>query len=304
MDKIDELFAEWMALQAFGDSTRSTYGSMFSVVSAWLYEHDIDVRSVSEASLTQFFASRGVSAGTERRYLMLLRDYFDFLISRHVASDNPAQLLLSKRKRKKKSEQPAQTAPVLLTEDEVQILLETLKGRCVHFADIRRRTLIIVMLCCGLSTQEVCELRWKSVALTKKKELHLPHGRRVRRVPLTATLTAIAAAALLEWKNLCEAQRLGDGSAEQFVFVKGKNHRPYKPSGIYRLVRSGMLLAGIDNSRISPKALRNTFAARNLSLGVPLETVQAWLGHGSTATTSIYKRRDDAAHSQPARDPA
>lgn len=295
MDKIDEIFSEWVALRGFGDSTRITYGAMFNVVCAWLYEHNTNIQDVSAEILERFFSSRGVSAGTERRYLMLLRDYFDYLIILRVVNDNPAQSLLTKQKRKPRAEPPTRTVPVSLTEDEVQRLLEALSASTGHFAEIRRRTLIIVMLCCGLSAQEVCDLRWTSIFLTQEMELRLPGGRRTRRVPLTS----VAASALLEWKKLAGSRSVCDGQADQFVFVKGKDRRPYKPSGIYRLVLAGMKMAGIEKDRISPKTLRSTFAARNLSEGVPLETVQLWLGHGSAATTAIYKRENDANQLQP-----
>lgn len=290
MDKSDELFAEWISLRAFGDSTRNTYGSMFGVVSAWLFERDTNVCDVSADVLQLFFSERRVSAGTERRYLLLLRDFFDHLIARGVMRNNPALLLLDKLQREPLSHRPARTVPVALTDEEERRLLESLSTTPAHFAEVRRRTMILVMLGCGLSAQEMCDLRWKSILIAEKNELHLQHGQRTRRIPLTND----AAQALEELRKLSDDGSTADVPEEQYVFVKGIHRRPYKPSGIFKLVQSVLKSSGVVKDRISPKTLRSTFAARSLSQGVPLETVQLWLGHGSAATTAIYKREGDA----------
>lgn len=56
----------------------------------------------------------------------------------------------------------------------------------------------------------------------------------------------------------------------------------------YRWVKLVMQQAEIIGPQASPKGLRHSFGVRAISAGVPLSTVQKWLGHASIETTAIY----------------
>ncbi len=56
----------------------------------------------------------------------------------------------------------------------------------------------------------------------------------------------------------------------------------------YRQIKVLMAEAGIVGAMACPKGLRHGFAVACISQGVPLTTVQKWLGHGRLETTAIY----------------
>jgi integrase len=56
----------------------------------------------------------------------------------------------------------------------------------------------------------------------------------------------------------------------------------------WRHVREAMKLAKIVNGAASPKGMRHSHAVASLSVGVPLNMVQRWLGHSRMSTTAIY----------------
>lgn len=56
----------------------------------------------------------------------------------------------------------------------------------------------------------------------------------------------------------------------------------------YRLVKHHMKGAGLTGTKACPKGLRHAYAHACLSRGIPLPTVQKWLGHASLETTAIY----------------
>jgi len=56
----------------------------------------------------------------------------------------------------------------------------------------------------------------------------------------------------------------------------------------WRLIKKVMAKANITGTKASPKGLRHGFAIACVSNGVPLPTLQKWLGHTRLETTSIY----------------
>ena len=55
-----------------------------------------------------------------------------------------------------------------------------------------------------------------------------------------------------------------------------------------RRVEEVMALAGLDGVQATAKGLRHGFAVGAVNAGVPLTTVQKWLGHADLETTAIY----------------
>jgi integrase/recombinase XerD len=56
----------------------------------------------------------------------------------------------------------------------------------------------------------------------------------------------------------------------------------------YRLVKDKMAEAGLIGGNACPKGLRHGFAIACVGQGIPLTTVQKWLGHARLETTAIY----------------
>jgi hypothetical protein len=51
----------------------------------------------------------------------------------------------------------------------------------------------------------------------------------------------------------------------------------------WRAVHAVMQAAGLDGVPVSPKGLRNGFGVASVTAGIPLNLVQKWLGHASSA---------------------
>ena len=56
----------------------------------------------------------------------------------------------------------------------------------------------------------------------------------------------------------------------------------------YRWIKSLMAEAGIEGLQASPKGLRHGFAVHAVLSGVPVTTLQKWMGHASLETTLVY----------------
>ena len=109
-------------------------------------------------------------------------------------------------------------------------------------------------------------------------------GNKQRRCPLWARTAAVLAG-------------LADGREPQASVFLNRCGEPLTRFGIYALVeRYAVAAAGkvpaIAKKRVSPHTIRHTTATHLLRAGVDINTIRAWLGHVSLATTNIYAEVD------------
>ena len=72
-----------------------------------------------------------------------------------------------------------------------------------------------------------------------------------------------------------------------------RHRKPYTRHGIIELVeRAAARVPELEGRRITPHVLRHTCACHLLRSGVDINTIRAWLGHVSLATTNIYAEVD------------
>lgn len=63
---------------------------------------------------------------------------------------------------------------------------------------------------------------------------------------------------------------------------------PWSRPTAWRRVASVMRAAGLTGPQASAKGLRHGFGVQAVSVGIPLNMVQKWLGHAQLSTTAIY----------------
>src|SRR5207253_3539058 len=73
--------------------------------------------------------------------------------------------------------------------------------------------------------------------------------------------------------------------------------RPITRFGIHTLVersaaRAAEQVPSLAKKRVSPHTIRHTTATHLLRSGVDINTIRAWLGHVSLATTNVYAEVD------------
>jgi len=78
-----------------------------------------------------------------------------------------------------------------------------------------------------------------------------------------------------------------DGRPRGPLFLSNRGTR-LSVRRIQSVVRTAARRAGIDDKRISPHTLRRTWATMTRNVGMPLDSVQAMLGHSDPKTTLIY----------------
>jgi len=109
-------------------------------------------------------------------------------------------------------------------------------------------------------------------------------GRKERRCPLLVSTTQFLAS-------------LAAGRSPSEPLFLNRRGQPITRFGIFALVERYALqasskLPSLQNKQVSPHTIRHTTAVHLLRSGVDINTIRAWLGHVSVATTNIYAEVD------------
>jgi len=167
--------------------------------------------------------------------------------------------------------------PEILTPDEARRLLAAPSAMAP--TGIRNRALLAVLYRAGLRAAEAPALERRDLD-HEAGTVSVRHGKGNK--PRTISMDPAAFAMVQRWLD-CRT-RLGITSRLVFCTLDG---RPLQPSYLRALLPRLAAKAGISK-RVHPHGLRHTFAAELAREGVPVNEIQAWLGHKSLHTTTVY----------------
>lgn len=229
-----------------------------------LYQRDLlqlceHLQSASTASNTLRTTLASLSPSTHQRKLIVWQNFLS-------QQPEPYRSLLKDFKKPKvRFKQPK-----FLNENE-SFLLET---ACYKTKNVTRDRLFIgLCLELGLRLQELLHIRFGDIEDGYLKLVR--KGGKEQRLPLNAATTLW----IQTWKKERQA------NAESYLF-EGRNGGPLTPrAGQYLLAR---LAKSVQMKKISPHALRHTFATTLASRGANLVALKEILGHQSLKTTERY----------------
>lgn len=223
------------------------------------------VSSVTAETLTQFRRQRSLVAGN--RDLNLLRAAFNWAVLKGLLPRSPFRV--GDVPVIKMAREEARTRRLQPGEDE------RLMAHAGRLADI-----ITAALETGMRKGEILSLQWDQVRFSPRAELFLPavktKTKRDRRVPISSVLREI-----LDRRQYNPAgARL---PAEAYVFGDeiGRPRKSIKRAWEGILKRAALLDLHFHD-------LRREAGSRWMDAGIPLATIQRWLGHANIAQTSTY----------------
>jgi integrase/recombinase XerC len=153
-------------------------------------------------------------------------------------------------------------------------------------AGLRDRALLEVVYSCGLRVSELVGLDWDDLDASLAVVRVRGKGRKERIVPIGQTALAALQAYRARVDDLCRgAQRDPDA-----VFLNQRGGRLTVRS-VARFVDRYTLSGGVAG-KVSPHALRHSFATHLLGAGADLRAIQEMLGHASLSTTQQYTHVD------------
>ena len=206
---------------------------------------------------------RGLSKATIARRVATIRSFFRFLNREEIISVNPAGNLIRPKQDKK--------LPAFLSVEEMTRLVESPDGNSPK--NLRDRTILEMLYSTGLRVSELVGLKIKDVDVIGGTVRVLGKGRKERMVPMGSYCVQ----ALRRYLQSLGAYA---DSAERRLFR-------FTDRSVRRILNQYMVRAGVQQ-RISPHALRHSFATHLLDRGADLRSVQELLGHSSLNTTQIY----------------
>jgi integrase/recombinase XerC len=252
--------------------------SSFLNVRADREEHDpLDLSLVNLRSVRSFLghlSSQGLEPSSLARKLATLRSFFNFLGREGKMQDNPARTLPAPTLPKK--------LPAVLTVDETFRLLDgagtSPKSR------LRDRALLELLYSSGLRVSELTGLNLEDLDLKGEMVRVRGKGRKERIVPVGGK-----AVGALETYIGDEREAVAV-AGEEALFVNLRGTRLTSRS-VHRLLTALARRQG-SSARVSPHALRHSFATHLLSGGADLRSIQEMLGHRSLSTTQRYTQVD------------
>jgi site-specific recombinase XerD len=265
---IKERFVNDMALRGFSPKTQESY--LWSLDQLIKYNGGVTPQELDEddvrAYLLHIKNNKKYADATLRIVYSGLKAFFQKTLQRDWST---LSLLRAGR--------PVRL-PTVLTLEEV--------GKIVRLASpLRNQVFLYTVYSCGLRMQEALSLEVGDID-RKRMMLHIHRGKgaRDRYVPLPArTLSALER----YWRTHRHVRLIfpapGRGNKDSAIASQSMPDRTVSGA-----MRKAVVLTGIQKKHVSVHTLRHCYATHLLEAGVPLSTIQRYLGHANIQTTLVY----------------
>ena len=227
-------------------------------------------------------------AVTIGRKLSSLRAFFRLAVRRRLVRSSPVAALRAPKR--------AKSLPMFLGKEDVGRLLDARGPRPDAGADqlALESALFEVIYGAGLRVSEACGLDVGDIEVDGGRayvRVRQGKGRKDRIVPVGGKArAALDAWAAQRTARLAEARKsAGRTAAGAALFVSRRGLR-LGPRAVRRLLDRREQVTGTP--RVSPHALRHSFATHLLGEGADLRAIQEMLGHASLRTTQRYAHVD------------
>jgi integrase len=241
--------------------------------------------------------ARGASPKTVRNVMTFLHSVFGLAVRKGWAPRNPVEDAARPKRRRAGDANPDLQ---FLTPAELDRVIDVIPDHVVD-KDARgpvTRILLLAAGTTGLRQSELLGLRWRDVDMRAQRLRmrnawvryeHSGEGKSdlstKRSVPMTDRLTG----ELRAWRL-----RTVYGDDEDLVFGHPDLGVPLDRTKLSRKFKAACEEAGVRVIRFHD--LRHTFATTLAAAGVPLRTIQEYLGHADLKTTQIYAHYAPSAH--------
>lgn len=271
-------------------ATRDSYRRDLQDFFAYAVEHKHDILKMAHAEISGYLAdlsARHMAPATLSRRRSALTQWYKFLISERLVTENPVLLVRGPKR--------TRSLPKLLTRDEVQRLIASAHADNTLEA-VRLNALMEIIYASGMRVSELVTLTMQHIQRDPKHKKQIqPYflitgkGSKDRIVPLHAT----ALKALQNYLDVRD-QFLPKNRDSKFLFPSHSKQGHLTRQRFGQLLKELCITANIDPSRCSPHTLRHSFATHLLEGGADLRVIQELLGHSDIATTQIYTHVADS----------
>lgn len=273
LQKIEEFDDYLTNVKRASKNTIASYRRDLVKLNNYLTDSGVDnLKDVTNTDLNSYILlieKQGMSTATVSRNIASVKAFFLYLLKQGVMSDDPSENLKAPKIEKK--------APVILTIDEINLLLEQPSGSSPK--EIRDKAMLELLYATGIRVSELIGLRVKDVNLSMNF-LQCRDGNKERVIPFTSE-TKVA----LE-NYLYNAREIMCKVEQECLFTNCQG-APMTRQGFWKIIKYYSAKAGIKKD-ITPHTIRHSFAMHLVNNGADLKAVQEMLGHSDISTTQIY----------------
>ena len=217
---------------------------------------------------------RKVKKVTVNRKISSLRSFYKFLIRSGKTKNNPAGMIQSSKTEK--------YMPNFLSVDEMFELLHAQNDTST--AGLRNRAILELFYSSGLRLGELAGLNVMDLDFDQALVKVRGKGRKERIVPVGAPARKVLQEYLAKTREVRKKNSEDVFNSPLFLNLRGAR---ITARSIARIVDEATKKSKIGR-KISPHALRHTFATHLLNAGADLRSIQELLGHESLSTTQKY----------------
>lgn len=215
----------------------------------------------------------GLARSSIARKMAALRAFFRYLLGRGFVDTDPTEGLRA----------PAQQRrlPKVVPEETIEALMQAPDASTP--CGLRDRAILETLYATGMRVSELLSLRTADVAGGSDEVSVTGKGSKQRIALLGSAAREALGAYLARGRPVLAAK---SGTPTDALFL-GRLGTAMVPSSVQRIVDK-YVRAVSGSLKISPHALRHSFATHMMNHGADLRSVQELLGHESIATTQIY----------------
>ena len=284
---MEDLFADFRTFleveRNVSEHTRKAYLSDIAEFVKFLQKREnasthqtlLDVQTDTMRTYLAHLHGRKLKKVSINRKISSLRAFYKYLLRRGVIKNNPAQSVQTPKMEK--------YMPTFLSVDEAFELLNA-SGNDNSLAGLRDRAMLELFYSSGLRLAELAGLDKEDVNFSGALVKLRGKGKKERIVPVGAQALNAIDRYLSATANVRKASLADSSGGALFLNLRGKR---ITTRSIARIVDAATIRSGIGR-KISPHALRHSFATHLLSAGADLRSIQEMLGHESLSTTQKY----------------
>jgi integrase/recombinase XerC len=235
---------------------------------------DVPPRTLRRFALE--LGERGLDPASQARILSTVRGFYRWLFETQRIDANPASGL--------RNPKLPQRLPAFLTEGESAILLDQ---PATDFLTARLGCMLELLYAAGLRVSELTGLDLQDLLMEQRTLRVLGKGRKERLVPFHEKAAEVLRDYLARRRAFLAEKSL---PATPALFLNQRGGR-LTPTSVRTFLAAALDRAALQN-RISPHALRHSFATHLLNHGMDLRAIQELLGHASLSTTQRYTHLD------------
>lgn len=274
-DLLDSFLSFLVVEKGLSENTLESYGRDLKKFLLFIESRGItSAREIRYSDILDFLThsrEEGLTATTIVRSMVSVKQFFKYLLSEKVLSEDPTAHIKTPKMKK--------AIPGVISLDDVESILgapdeSTPEG-------LRDAAMLEILYATGIRVSELIGLKLNDVNFELGFVVVYGKGSKERIVPIGDKAKDKL---LLYLRDSRPALLKGRESKALFVTRRGAG---MTRQGFWKIIKAQALRAGVTK-KISPHTLRHSFATHLLERGADLRTIQIMLGHSDISTTQIY----------------